>query len=71
VRYAAAASLDSNLIKATASATLREYTIALEGISSAVSSAASANDTTASMNLLPAYLSIAMILLRDGPDGEQ
>ncbi|GAA5895691.1 Urb2 domain-containing protein [Sporobolomyces salmoneus] len=61
--------LDSNLIKATAAATLREYTVALEGISSAVSSAVLANNLEASMSSLQASLSTAMILLRDGPEG--
>lgn len=65
----ASAILDSNLIKATAAASLAEYAIALEGVSSAVSASSSLTSTPASVNL-EASLSMAMILLRDGPDGE-
>ncbi|GAA6014036.1 hypothetical protein JCM11491_003496 [Sporobolomyces phaffii] len=59
---------DSNLAKATSSATLREYAVALEGVSAAVSSAAS-TPRLSDLSSLQASLSMAMILLRDGPEG--
>ncbi|GAA5983911.1 hypothetical protein JCM5350_001788 [Sporobolomyces pararoseus] len=65
----ASSTFDSNLVKATAAATLREYSVALEGISSAVSSATSAAASSSAIVSLQASLSIAMILLRDGPEG--
>ncbi|GAA5956862.1 hypothetical protein JCM3765_006621 [Sporobolomyces pararoseus] len=65
----ASSTFDSNLVKATTASTLREYGVALEGISSAVSSAASATASPSSIVSLQASLSIAMILLRDGPEG--
>lgn len=67
--WTASSTFDSNLVKATAAATLREYSVALEGISSAVSSATSAAASPSTIVSLQASLSIAMILLRDGPEG--
>ncbi|GAA5926924.1 Urb2 domain-containing protein [Sporobolomyces koalae] len=61
--------LDESLVKATASATLGEYEVALEGVSATVSSAASARTTCVDLHILEASLSMATILLRDGPEG--
>ncbi|GAA5879792.1 hypothetical protein JCM16303_004181 [Sporobolomyces ruberrimus] len=65
----ASTAFDQNLVKATAQATIAEYSVALEGISSAISSVTSSNDYSASTVSLQASLSMAMVLLRDGPEG--
>lgn len=67
--HKASANFDSNLAKSASVASLLEYTLGLEGLSSAVASAASRADPLASMEVLQATLSMAMILLRDGPEG--
>ncbi|GAA5858645.1 hypothetical protein JCM1840_006498 [Sporobolomyces johnsonii] len=67
----ASAALDSNLVRASSTSSLREYTVALEGVSSAVAAAVGTSLTSLDKTLgeLQASLSVALALLRDGPDG--
>ncbi|GAA5926984.1 hypothetical protein JCM1841_001603 [Sporobolomyces salmonicolor] len=67
----ASPALNPNLVRASSTASLREYTVALEGISSAVAAATSTSSISLDKALgeLQASLSVALVLLRDGPDG--
>ncbi|GAA5889290.1 hypothetical protein JCM5296_005857 [Sporobolomyces johnsonii] len=67
----ASAALDSNLVRASSTSSLREYTVALDGVSSAVAAAVGTSLTSLDKALgeLQASLSVALALLRDGPDG--
>jgi hypothetical protein len=59
--------LGENLKRATSATTLREYSAALEGIAATVAFAVAEQTTQDSLG--PA-LEVALVLLRDGPEGE-
>ncbi|GAA5957201.1 hypothetical protein JCM21900_004681 [Sporobolomyces salmonicolor] len=67
----ASPALNPNLVRVSSTASLREYTVALEGISSAVAAATGTSSISLDKALgeLQASLSVALVLLRDGPDG--
>lgn len=69
----ASAALEANLKRASSSASLREYTAALNGVSATVA-AVVANETASladSSAALEPALAISLVLLRDGPEGER
>ncbi|KAK4698573.1 nucleolar pre-ribosomal-associated protein 2, partial [Phenoliferia sp. Uapishka_3] len=65
----ASGALLNNLKRATVTSTIREYSAALNGISAYVGQTVTSEDAASQMASLEPALAVALVLLRDGPDG--
>ncbi|BGP17724.1 hypothetical protein JCM10213_005305 [Rhodosporidiobolus nylandii] len=61
--------LNENLVRSVSAASLEEYAAALDGISTAVGTTVAAASSAAALGELEQALDVALVLLRDGPEG--